>query len=341
MERLSPNIKGAAFCTIGQAAFGINDAIMKLVMVRVSEPLAVFVRGAMVVPLLVYVAWWRGELRPLSTISARDRKAVLLRIVGETLGTFCFLNALSHLPLAMVTTIVLVAPLLVTAGGALFFGDRVGWRRWLTVVVGFSGVVLIVRPTSAGINAWVMVALCNPFLMMLRDLSTRAIEAVPSSLVAMCTGAAIALSHGLIALASQDSVLPNASELLMLAACSLLIGAAYFGNILMMRVGEASFVQPFRYSLLVWATLLGILFFSSWPDVWTITGGALIVGCGIHSLHIERRAVASDVADAAAAAERPTAALAPAGGGGSLSDSASLAHTREDDQQPKGGKEVG
>ena len=330
---MRPNIKGAIFCTVGQAAFGVNDALIKLVMVRVPEPMAVFVRGIMVLPLLAGVAWWRKELQPLSSISKRDRKAVLLRTVGECSGTFCFLNALRHLPLATVTTIVLATPLLVTAGGALFFGDVVGWRRWWTVVIGFSGVVLVVRPTSEGINAWILIALLNPFLMTLRDLSTRAMRAVPSSLVALVTGAAITISHGVVALVSQDSVAPNVTELLLLGACSVLIAAAYFGNILMMRVGEASFVQPFRYTLLVWAALLGILLFNAWPDAWTICGGAVIAGCGIYSLHIERRTAR----EAAPPSERPTAALDPAAAGAAgtrtcCADSASLAHVEEVEQ---------
>ena len=84
---MSANVRGAAACVLGQAAFGVNDALMKLVMGATSEPLAVFVRGVMVVPILALVAHRRGELLHPRALSRHDVQTVAIRTLGEVGGT--------------------------------------------------------------------------------------------------------------------------------------------------------------------------------------------------------------------------------------------------------------
>mmetsp|Transcript_21318 Transcript_21318/g.43115 ORF Transcript_21318/g.43115 Transcript_21318/m.43115 type:complete len:350 (-) Transcript_21318:115-1164(-) len=344
---LTANMRGAAGCVFGQAAFGINDALIKLAMERISQPMAVLLRSLLVVPLLAAVAYQRRELIPLSTISRHDMRMTLLRTGGEVGSALTFLLSLQHLPLAIVVAIVLATPLIVTAAGSFLFGDHVGPRRWALVFLGFFGVLVIVRPTSAGINGYLLLAVLSVGTSTVRDLATRCVERVPSTLLALITGVAVLCTHGVIA-ALFPSATPRARELGLLAACSVLIAVAYLGNIWMMRLGEPSFVQPFRYTLLIWAALLDVLLFGTWPDVWTTLGGSLIAGCGIYSIHCEHRAsavlssssrawsedgVRSAIASSAAAAEGLPPTLPPEDDSATLVDSGRDTITLQKDTQ--------
>lgn len=261
---LSANARGAILCTAGQVAFGLNDALMKLVMERTSEPHAVVVRGLFVLPLLVGIAVWRRELSALQSISRPDRRALAIRLTGDLACTMAFLRSLQLLPLATASAIILSAPLIVTAGGSIVFGDVVSARQWFILVVGFAGVLIILRPwEDASDAAWhdanggwqgAVLAVVAVIMVTVRDLGMRSISsALPSSAVALCTAIVIIIGHGALLLVASDEATTalGAREYALLAMCAVLVAGAYFGAILMMRVGEPAVVQPFRYSLLL------------------------------------------------------------------------------------------
>src|SRR5690606_36042666 len=106
----------------------------------------------------------RGQVRILT-----------LRNIGEIGSTFFYLFALFHMPIATSTAILPLIPLPITAGAALFFGEPIGWRRWLAALVGFIGVMIVIRPASDAFNAFSLLALTSVAFSVLRDLSTRRI----------------------------------------------------------------------------------------------------------------------------------------------------------------------
>jgi drug/metabolite transporter (DMT)-like permease len=209
--------------------------------------------------------------------------------VGEIGGTACFLTALFNMPLANASAILQALPLAVTLAAALFFGEPVGWRRYLAIGIGFAGVMVIVRPGTEGFNAYSLWALAAIVFIVIRDLSTRRLTPdVPGPWVAMVTSgvltAAAALAGGF-----EDWQPPEAESLFALATASICLVVAYVSSVTSMRVGEIGFVQPFRYSLLVWAMLLGIVMFGEWPDGWMLVGSATVVATGLFTLYRERR----------------------------------------------------
>ena len=179
--------------------------------------------------------------------------------------------------------------------------------------------LLIVRPSAEGINAYAALPLLAVCFFLVRDLATRRLRAVPSTMVAMCAATAITLSHGAVVHFTPSAHTPEPHELALLATCSVLITGAYLGNVVMMRTGDAAFVQPFRYTLLIWSTLLGVLLFGDWPDGLTVLGGSLIAGSGIYSLHCEAVRTRSVTCDSTRSdgdgevrpSEQPTEALKP------------------------------
>ena len=149
------------------------------------------VRGLFATALIPLLAWQLGAL-PAARDSFSAR--VICRVVGEIGGTVFFLIALAHLPIANVSAVLQALPLAVTMGAALFFGEKVGWRRWLAIAVGFAGVLIIVRPGFEGFQRlFALVLVCVVFCAF-RDLATRRIPTdIPSLFVSTLTAAAVTI----------------------------------------------------------------------------------------------------------------------------------------------------
>ncbi len=277
------------------AGFTMNDAITKAVSSEMNFGEIMLVRGVVAIALIATLAWHQGALRPLRTLVM---KPVALRVAGEVLGTVTFLAAIVHLPLANTAAIFQALPLAVTLGAALMFGEPVGWRRWLAIMAGFIGVLIIVRPGVEGFNQFTLFALVSVFFCAVRDLATRRIPAqVPSLFITLVTTVTVTIAGAAIIVPLGGWTPPSsrALGLLTLAAVLLLIG--YQCVIMALRSGDISAVAPFRYSALLWAMLLGYLVFGDVPDAMMVTGASIIVLSGLYAFYRERirhRPVAAD-----------------------------------------------
>jgi drug/metabolite transporter (DMT)-like permease len=286
--RAADNVKGALFMMASMGGFVVNDALMKSLAGEVALFQAIFVRGLVATALLAALAWAQGVVA--HPVRGADRVRLGIRVGAEVGATSCFLNALFHMPIANATAILLVMPLAVTLAGALFLGERVGWRRYGAILVGFAGVLVIVRPGGEGFNAYALSALAAVGFLVVRDLVTRRFAAgVPSVVVALATAVAITVMGGAVSLVGPWSPLALGQVVVVAtAACFLVVG--YLFGVMTMRVGDIGFVSPFRYTVLIWALLLGIAVFGEIPDAATLVGSALVVATGLYTFHRERRA---------------------------------------------------
>ena len=208
---------------------------------------------------------------------------VLGRSAAEVASFFPFILALTHLPLANVTAILQALPLTITAAGAIFLGERVGWRRWTAIGIGFLGVLLIVRPGGADFNAWSLVALSATLMITARDLITRRLSPeVPSLKVAIFTAAGVTVLGLVLSLRVPWQPITGGQGGLILGAAAFVFGG-YLFSILAMRVGEVAAVTPFRYTALIWGLLLGLVVFGEWPRPLTLLGAG--ADCGDRSLY--------------------------------------------------------
>jgi len=286
--RAADNVKGALFMMASMGGFVLNDTLMKSLAGEVPLFQAIFVRGLVATALLAALAVAQGALT--YRVVGADRARLGLRLGAEVGATSCFLNALFHMPIANATAILLVMPLAVTLAGAVVLGERVGWRRYSAIIVGFVGVLIIVRPGGEGFNAYSLSALAAVGFLVVRDLVTRRFAAgVPSVFVALATAVAITVLGALVSLFGAWVPLAAADvAVLAAAACCLIVG--YLFGIMTMRVGEIGFVSPFRYAVLIWALLLGAVVFGEIPDALTLIGSALVVATGLYTFQRERRA---------------------------------------------------
>ncbi|MDX8483136.1 DMT family transporter [Mesorhizobium sp. VK24D] len=283
---LSPNLRGALFMVVAMIGFTLNDAITKFSSESMNMAQVMLVRGAFASLFVGLPAWRRGAL---ADPGAMLQPMVAVRVAGEAGATVSFLVALAHLPIANVSAVLQALPLAVTMGAALFFGEGVGWRRWLAIAVGFAGVLIIVRPGFEGFSVYSLLALTSVACCAVRDLATKRIpQAIPTMLVSTATALAMTILGALL-LSPMGGWTPmsgKATALLALAAVLVLIGYQFI--IMAMRSGDISFIAPFRYTALLWSILLGLVIFGDIPDLPMIAGAAIIIGSGLYALYRER-----------------------------------------------------
>jgi len=236
--------------------------------------------------LIAALALHQQALRPPGTLMM---KAVVLRVAGEVGGTILFLAAIVNLPLANATAIIQVLPLAITLGAALTFGESVGWRRWLAIAAGFTGVLIVVRPGFEGFNQFSLFALISVILCTIRDLATKKIPAsIPSLFVTLLTTVSVTIAGAAMLVPLGGWTAPTSRALALLAFAAVLLLIGYQCVIMALRTGDLSAVAPFRYSALLWAMLLGYIVFGDRPDAMMVTGAALIVLSGLYAFYRER-----------------------------------------------------
>ena len=271
---------------LSMLAFVLNDGLMKAVFDSMSIYQAIFLRGLITVPLIVLLAWHKGEL--IVSIAPRNRLLLTLRVTAEVGATVGFLTALKHMPLANVTAILQVLPLTVTMAAALFLGEKVGWRRWLAIAIGLAGVMIIIRPGMEGFSVYSIWALVAVGCVTIREIATRKLSAnLPSLPVALATAIAIS-GLGAVMLPAVDWTPVSASAWSLIGGASLAIVGGYLFSVMTVRIGDIGFVAPFRYTAMVWALILGLLMFGEIPDMPMMTGTVIIILTGLYSLHRER-----------------------------------------------------
>jgi len=303
---MPPNLAGSLFMVIAMASFTISDTMTKWLSAEMNMGQVMVVRGVFASALIAAVAWHRGELaRPALAF----QPLVLLRSAAEFCATVTFLLALAHLPIANVTSVLQALPLAVTMGAALVFGEPVGWRRWLSIAVGFAGVLVIIRPGFEGFSIYSLYVLVSVGFCVVRDLATRRLpNHVPGTLVSTVS-AVLVMVGGVFLIEPLGGWQPlDPRSLTKLAAAAVMLVIGYHHIIKAMRVGDISFIAPFRYTSLLWALVLGYALFGDVPDLPMLTGAAIIVASGLYMLMRERR-----VAPNLPAARSTSPSMAPDG----------------------------
>ena len=287
MNTLSDNIRGALIMVGAMCAFTFNDAFMKSLSDELPLFQAVFFRGLAAVVFLTILCRLLGQLR--FDFPARDWWLVALRTAGEVGGTYFFLTALFHMPIANVSAILQALPLSVSLAAALFLREPLGWRRMTAIVIGFAGVLLIIQPGGADFSSYSLYALASVACVTLRDVAVRRLSrAVPSVFVALVAAVGVTMLGAIGSLFIEWAAFTTKSAL-QLTGASLFLIVGYICSVAAMRVGEIAFVAPFRYSSLLVALILGVVIFGEWPNALALTGATLVVATGLFTLYRETK----------------------------------------------------
>ena len=277
MQRFSDNVQGAIFMAVSMLGYVVNDALIKLTFDDLNLYQAIFLRGAAITVIVGAIARRTariGDLRHHISV------ALGVRVATEVLGTVAFLNALAQMPIANATAILQVVPLSVTLAAALVLGESVGWRRYVAIGFGFAGVLVVVRPDAGGFNRYAVLALITVVMVTVRDLATRRLSPdLPSALVAVLTAVSISVMG--LSISFLDGWAPmTGRSLAALAGAATFLSVGYIFSIKTVRVGDLSFSAPVRYSVLIWALILGVIVFGESLDMRTIAGECADRGIG-------------------------------------------------------------
>lgn len=277
------NLRGAMFMVLAMAAFSLEDMFYKSATGDMPAGQALMIFGALGLAIFVSLTVARGQ-RPVT--GAMLGPGLLLRSGIELLGRVFFALALAYSDLSSTSAILQATPLVVALGAVVFFGESVGWRRWLAMAVGFAGVLIVLRPGTDAFSVGSIYAVLGMLGFAGRDLATRAAPPAVSNLQLGVLGfAVLTVAGGVIMLAfGESAVVPDATGLAKLGVAAIVGVTAYNAITVAMRTGEVSVVAPFRYTRLVFALILALVVFGEQPDLATLGGSVLIVGSGVFTL---------------------------------------------------------
>ncbi len=284
---LQPNLRGSLLMVAAMAGFAVEDMFLKFAArsLPVGQILIMFGGGGMVV--FAALTKWRGERVFHPAILTRP---ILIRAVFEVMGRLFYTLAIAFTALSSASAILQATPLVVVAGAALIFGEKVGWRRWAAILVGFVGVLIILRPGLDGFTMASLLAVAGTIGFAGRDLATRAAPPVLSNLQLGVYGFAMMVPTGAVLLAFfGDFATPDLATSGQLFAATVVGVGAYYALTSAMRMGDVGVITPFRYTRLVFALILGAALFGERPDTYTLIGSAVIVASGIYTLIRGRR----------------------------------------------------
>ncbi len=281
----SANRRGIVAMLAAMTFFTGNDAILKIATAQLPTGQIMAVRGAFAMTIVLGLIAVRGEIRQLAHVGS---PRVIGRAGLEAVIAFLFILSLTYLPLANITAILQATPLILTLVAVLFGLETVGRRRWSAVVIGFVGVLLIVKPSVAGFNAYAVIGLLTAALVAARDLLTRSIGGhIATTVVTFSTTAAVTLL-GLGLSVAEDWRPLSWGETGLLATAAVFVSLGSMAIVRAFRIGEMSAVSPFRYSIILTSLLAGLAIFGEWPDLVASLGIALIVLSGVYTIPREQ-----------------------------------------------------
>lgn len=277
-------LRAGLYMIITTACFVAGDTCIKLIGTTLPLGQVIGLIGVVSSLFIFMVCGQQGILKDVPLIFTRT---VLLRSLFDTMGSFMFVSALMHMPLANLSSVMQSVPLVVVAVGVIFLGEKAGLSRIAAVIAGFLGVLLIVKPMPQTITIYEFLAVGAVIVVAFRDLVTKRIPAhVPLLVIALANAIFISLSGFGVGLV-QGFKYVEAWQWALLLGAGLFVTISYFFIVATVRLGDLSATAPFRYSEVVFAIIAGILVFGEYPDAIAYLGMALVIGAGLFAAHRE------------------------------------------------------
>jgi len=272
-----PAIAGPALMLAGMLMFSLNDAMGKWLVASYGIGQVILIRSLAALVILAPFLWSAG-LKSLFRVEKPLMQAA--RVFFSTFEVFAFYFAVMYLPLADVMTYWLAAPIYVAAASPLLLGEKVGWRRWTAIAVGFIGVLIALNPSEAMFSAPAIISILGTLAFAFMMISGRSLRGTPdrSLVFFQISGALIA---GLLVAPFDWSPITSNTDLGLLFLLGVVAMTAHVMVNRALKISDAATVAPLQYTLLLWAVVFGWLFFGDVPHTGMVLGAALIVGSGL------------------------------------------------------------
>jgi drug/metabolite transporter (DMT)-like permease len=278
----SARLAGIALMVLSIFMFSFGDAMGKLLVGTYSVGQLLFLRACAALLLLSPLVWQQRH----HFLQLERPLLQLFRVTLSTLEVAAFFLATVYLPLADVITYYLAGPIFVTAMSAIFLGEKVGWRRWTAILVGFCGVLIALRPSAQTVSLPALIALGGSLSFATLMLITRSLRKTPDIVMASSQFVGTFLLGA--ALSALHWVPPSPRSLVIFALAGCVSVTALFCVNRSLKLAPASVVVPYQYSMIVWAVIFGFVVFGDVPSIATLVGAAIIIGAGFYIYLRER-----------------------------------------------------
>jgi drug/metabolite transporter (DMT)-like permease len=285
---MSPNLRGILLMIVATLVFNINDAMLKLATEGVPPFEALLLRGIAAsiwsVPLIVFTGT-AGKLGGLF------HPRVVARNLFELIAVLFFIVALTYLPIADITALVQVAPMLLLVGVAVFYREKVRPLQWVLIVAGFAGALLVAQPGGADFSMFSVFGLLCAVATAGRDIIGRRVPTtIPGPVVAVCAILLVTLGAGVVHFAFESWAVVDLRHVLLLAGSGLFLMFGHLFIFLAYRTGEVGATAPFFYMFTLWSLISGALVFHTLPNALGLAGMGLILASGVAVVLISERA---------------------------------------------------
>jgi drug/metabolite transporter (DMT)-like permease len=281
-DERSARLAGIGLMLLSVFMFSFGDALGKFLVATYAVGQLLWLRACAALILLAPAIWrHRGEF-----IRMERPGLQFVRVILSTLEVAAFFLATVYLPLADVVTYYLACPIFVTALSAIILRERVGWRRWTAILIGFAGVLIALRPSAQTVSWPAMIALGGSLSFSILMLITRSLRATPDIVMATSQFVGTFLLGALMS--PFGWVTPSAASLAMFAVAGAISISALLCVNRSLKLAPASVVVPYQYSMIVWAVMFGIIVFGDVPSPATILGAVIIIGAGLYIFLRER-----------------------------------------------------
>jgi drug/metabolite transporter (DMT)-like permease len=281
-DERSARLAGIGLMLMSVFMFSFGDALGKFMVATYSVGQLLWLRACAALIVLAPMMW-----RHRAAFTRLERPWLqLIRAVISTLEVAAFFLATVYLPLADVITYYLACPIFVTALSAIVLRERVGWRRWTAIVIGFCGVLIALRPSAQTVSWPALIALGGSTSFAILMLITRSLRATPDFVLASSQFAGTFVLGALMS--PIGWVTPDFASLGLFAAAGLISVGALLCSNRSLKLAPASVVVPYQYTMIVWAVMFGYVVFGDAPSWQTIVGASIIIGAGFYIFLRER-----------------------------------------------------
>ncbi|SDS66108.1 Threonine/homoserine efflux transporter RhtA [Bradyrhizobium canariense] len=276
--------RGIALILASTVFLGSSDVTSKYLSATLPSTEIAWIRF-LVFALIMFPAMLPGS--PLYALQTRRPGLQVVRGVALLASSLFFISGLRFLPMAEASATSFVSPLFVTALSIVFLGESVGVRRWLATAVGLIGVLIVLRPGSSAFHPAAFFPIVSALAWACTLIMTRMMSGTEHAITTMTYSAIVGLGI-LSALVPFVWVHPSWHDIFFGIVVGIASTAGQWIVVLAFRYADASVLAPFSYTQLLWVSILGFIVFGEVPDVWTVTGAAIIVASGLYTAHRER-----------------------------------------------------
>ena len=286
---MNNELLGILYMILCQFSFATNDALVKILYQNYNDILVlnqvIFLRGIFALFFIGFFLFFKKKFNFEFIFSSGK-----LRIRGllEAIAAICFFIGIAKLPFAMVYVLLSLAPVILTVFGALILKEKVRWRRWTAVIIGFIGVIVVIDPGKLEFGFYFIFPLLSAFFLSLRDIYTKKIKSKFHSLqIAFITCLVVTVCFGILNMYKIFSF--GLNEYIILFISSFFLSLGYIFSIATIKVALVSVTSTFRYSVILWGILYGYFLFNEIPNTNTYIGALLIVVSGLIIISRQRK----------------------------------------------------